>query len=74
MSPSADPAGRSFRTAHLWEGVLGRDSLLDLPARFVHLRIEEKRDDRGRGTKVDSTIFPRYHQRDTGGLVSGMRT
>ena len=60
--PDAD--GRSYRTAYLWEDVLGRDSLLDLLARFVHLQIEEKRDDRGRKTKVESMIFPRYHQRD----------
>ena len=59
-----DPAGRSYRTAYLWEDVLGRDSLLDLLARFIHLQIEEKRDDRGRKAKVESMIFPRYHQLD----------
>ena len=59
-----DPAGRSYRTAYLWEDVLGRDSLLDLLARFIHVQTEEKRDDRGRKVKVESTIFPRYHQRD----------
>jgi len=59
-----DPAGRSYRTAYLWEDVLGRDSLLDLLARFIHLQTEEKRDDRGRKAKVESMIFPRYHQLD----------
>ena len=59
-----DPAGRSYCTAYLWEDVLGRDSLLDLLARFIHLQVEEKRDDRGRKAKVESMIFPRYHQRD----------
>ena len=60
----SDPAGRSYRTAHLWEDALRRDSLLDLLARFIHLQIEEKRDDRGRKAKVESMIFPRYHQLD----------
>ena len=57
-----DPAGRSYRTAYLWEEVLQRDSLLDLLARFIHLQIDEKRDDQGRKVKAESMIFPRYHQ------------
>ena len=57
-----DPSGRGYRTSYLWEEVLQRDSLLDLLAGFVHLQVEEKRDDRGRRTKVESMIFPRYHQ------------
>ena len=57
-----DPNGRSYRTSYLWEEVLQRDSLLDLLARFVHLQVEERRDDRGRRTKVETMIFPRYHQ------------
>src|SRR5438094_7775733 len=31
-------------------------------ARFVHLQIEEKRDDQGRKVKRETMIFPRYHQ------------
>jgi len=57
-----DPDGRTYRTAYLWEEVLQRDSLLDLLARFIHLQIEEKRDDQGRKVKTESMIFPRYHQ------------
>ena len=57
-----DPKGRAYRTAYLWEEVLQRDSLLDLLARFVHLQVEEKRDDQGRKVKVETMIFPRYHQ------------
>jgi type I restriction enzyme R subunit len=59
-----DPQGRSYRTAYLWEEVLERHSLLDLLARFIHLQIEEKRDDHGRKVKVETMIFPRYHQLD----------
>ena len=57
-----DSNGRTYRTSYLWEEVLQRDSLLDLLARFVHLQVEEKRDDQGRKVKVETMIFPRYHQ------------
>ena len=57
-----DPAGRNYRTAYLWEEILRRDSLLDLLAGFVHLQTAEKRDERGRRAKVESMVFPRYHQ------------
>lgn len=60
---SPDPAGRTYRTGYLWEEALQRDSLLDLLARFIHLQIEEKRDDQGRKVKRETMIFPRYHQR-----------
>ena len=46
-----DTEGRSYRTAYLWEEVLQRDSLLDLLARFIHIQIDEKRDDQGRKVK-----------------------
>jgi len=57
-----DLAGRTYRTAYLWEEVLQRDSLLDILARFIHLQIDEKRDEEGRKVKTESMIFPRYHQ------------
>lgn len=57
-----DPMGRSYRTAYLWEEVFQRDSFLDLLARFIHLQVEEKRDDRGMKVKKETMIFPRYHQ------------
>jgi type I restriction enzyme, R subunit len=57
-----DPKGRNYRTAYLWEEVLQRDSLLDLLARFIHLQVEEKRDEQGRKYKKETMIFPRYHQ------------
>lgn len=57
-----DPIGRSYRTAYLWEEVLARDSLLDLIARFIHLQVDERRDDQGRRVTTETMIFPRYHQ------------
>ena len=57
-----DPAGRTYRTAYLWEKALQKDSLLDILARFLHLQVEEKRTDEGRKVKRETMIFPRYHQ------------
>ncbi|MCO6465093.1 MAG: DEAD/DEAH box helicase family protein [Bradyrhizobiaceae bacterium] len=57
-----DPTGRAYRTAYLWEDALQRDSFLDLIARFIHLQLDEKRDDQGRKVKKETMIFPRYHQ------------
>ena len=44
--------------------MLQRDSLLDILARFIHLQIDEKRDEQGRKVKAEFMIFPRYHQLD----------
>jgi type I restriction enzyme R subunit len=66
-----DPAGRTYRTAYLWEEVLQRDSLLDLIARFIHLQVDEKRDEHGRKVKTESMIFPRYHQLQAVRLLVG---
>ena len=60
----ADSDNRGYRTAYFWEEVLERHSLLDLLARFLHLQIDERRDDKGRKVKVETMIFPRYHQLD----------
>lgn len=66
-----DPAGRTYRTAYLWQEVLERDSLLDLLARFIHLQADEKRDEQGRKVKVESMVFPRYHQLQAVRLLVG---
>jgi type I restriction enzyme, R subunit len=58
----ADPQGRNYRTAYLWEEVLQPDSLLDLLSRFLHLQEEEKLTDEGKKVKKETMIFPRYHQ------------
>ena len=70
-----DPAGRTYRTAYLWEEVLERHSVLDIFARFVHVQVEEKRDEHGRQVKAETMIFPRYHQLDVvRRLVDSART
>src|SRR5262245_40456170 len=72
---SVDPQGRTYRTAYLWEEVLAKDSLLDLLARFLHVQVDEKRDDHGRKVKTEQMVFPRYHQvRAVRALVEAART
>ncbi|ASF48320.1 type I restriction endonuclease subunit R [Methylovulum psychrotolerans] len=46
-----------FASSYLWEDVLQADSLLEIINHYVFYELDEK-------TKVPSTIFPRYHQRD----------
>jgi len=52
-----------YKTAYLWEEVLGRESFLDILARFINLQIEEKKVGDKR-VKKEKMIFPRYHQLD----------
>ena len=64
-NPPAHDGG--YRTAYLWENVWCRDSLLEILGKFMHLQIEQKRIDTGKGIKKikkEVMIFPRYHQLD----------
>ena len=54
---------RGYKTAYLWEAVLGRHSFLDILARFIHLQVEEKKLG-GKKVRRETMIFPRYHQLD----------
>lgn len=53
-----------YATGYLWNEVLLPDNLLNILARFVHLQIEDKEDWQGKKYKVETLIFPRYHQWD----------
>jgi type I restriction enzyme R subunit len=53
-----------YATSYLWEEVLQRDSILNILARFIHLDVKTKEDHRGRKSKSETLIFPRYHQLD----------
>ena len=57
-----DPNGH--KTAYLWEEVLMKDSWMDILSRFLHLEVEEKTFE-GRKFKIETMIFPRYHQLDS---------
>jgi type I restriction enzyme R subunit len=54
-----------FATHYLWEDVFKTDSLLDLITNFMHVQVEKKKDPKtGKTTKIETLLFPRYHQRD----------
>jgi len=64
-NPVAKDGG--YKTAYLWDEVLGRDSLLDIFGRYMHLQVEDKRVLTDKGIKKitkETMIFPRYHQLD----------
>lgn len=53
-----------YATSYLWNEVLLPDNLLKILASFMHLQIVEKEDAIGKKNKIESLIFPRYHQWD----------
>lgn len=57
-----NPSGH--KTAYLWEAILAKDSWMDILGRFLHLEVEERAFE-GRKIKIETMIFPRYHQLDS---------
>jgi type I restriction enzyme R subunit len=56
------PTDHGHRTNYLWEDIWAREGWLDILRRFVHLDVEEIRQN-GRVIDTEETmIFPRYHQ------------
>ena len=53
-----------YATAYLWEEVLERESILNILHRYMHLKVEEVEDHKGKKSKKETMIFPRYHQLD----------
>lgn len=58
------------KTHYLWEEILVKDSWMDIPARFVHLQVEEFLIE-GKKVKKEKMIFPRYHQLDAVRKIAG---
>lgn len=54
-----------YKTSYLWEEVWSKDNFMDLVGNFIQESVEEKEDEKGRKYKIESLIFPRYHQFDT---------
>lgn len=54
-----------YKTFYVWEDLWTRESVLELVGRFLCIQIEEKEDAKGKKTKEEKLVFPRYHQRDT---------
>ena len=63
----AHPSG--YRTGYFWEGVLQRDSFLEILGQFMYLEKKEEKVDDGKGGSKrvvqETMIFPRYHQLDS---------
>ena len=53
-----------YASGYLWNEVLLPDNLLNILARYVHLKIDDVEDWQGKKSKKESLIFPRYHQWD----------
>ena len=53
-----------YKTFYVWEDLWTRESILELVGRFLCIQIEEKEDAKGKKTKIENLVFPRYHQRD----------
>lgn len=53
-----------LKTDYLWNEILQKDSLLDIVHRFIFLKKEETKDDKGKKRIKETMIFPRYHQLD----------
>ena len=51
------PNGKGHRTHYLWEQVWQRDSWLEIIARYLVTKRDEKK-------RITSVLFPRYHQLD----------
>ena len=55
-NPRAEDEG-SYATAYLWEQVWQRESWLEIIARYLVTKRDEKK-------RITSVLFPRYHQLD----------
>jgi type I restriction enzyme R subunit len=57
------PNPDGYKTSYLWEGILAKDSWLEILQRFIHLQVDEIEFE-GRTFKKEKLIFPRFHQLD----------
>lgn len=49
----------------MWDDILKKDTILDLISRFMFIKVDEKEDEKtGKIKKMETIIFPRYHQLD----------
>ena len=66
---AGNPLGENetYRTSYFWRDILEKDSLLEILARFLHVKTQEIKIPTAKGVKYKSRetlIFPRYHQLD----------
>ena len=54
-----------YSVSYMWEDVLRKDSILELISKFIFIEVKEKKNElSGKNEKIETLIFPRYHQRD----------
>ena len=54
-----------YSVSYMWEDVLKKDSILELISKFIFIEVKNKKNElTGKNEKVETLIFPRYHQRD----------
>ncbi len=54
-----------YSVSYIWEDILKKDSILELISKFIFIEVKKKRNElTGKNEKIETLIFPRYHQRD----------
>ena len=54
-----------YSVSYMWEDVLKKDSILELISKFILIEVKEKKNElTDKNEKIETLIFPRYHQRD----------
>ena len=54
-----------YSVSYMWEDVLKKDSILELISKFIFIEVKEKKNElTDKNEKIETIIFPRYHQRD----------
>lgn len=54
-----------YSVSYMWEDVLKKDSILELISKFIFIEVKEKKNElTDKNEKIETLIFPRYHQRD----------
>ena len=54
-----------YSVSYMWEDVLKKDSILELISKFIFIEVKKKKNElTGKNERIETLIFPRYHQRD----------
>ena len=54
-----------YSVYYMWEDVLKKDSILELISKFIFIEVKHKKNElTNKNERVETLIFPRYHQRD----------
>lgn len=54
-----------YSVHYMWDDILKKDSVMEIIAKFMFIKVEEKKDEKtGKKKITESVIFPRFHQLD----------